>query len=396
MGGSGFTDGRQLLGTPPDKDLAYPCNSSCWGPKSRLINKEMSDFSFHAYLIDQGELSGWVDRGKPPPQHRKFGLYQKWVAAQLRLKPIISEISAIDIVNDHFRLRGKSSAQGIEGDGLMITGPGEPSPLRGQPAYHRHILNGKDFWRNLRKLGRKREVNVGIIGTGETAASIACALLPVLGGTDSFVEIIAPKGALYSRDEGFLANQKFSEPKDWEQLSLNHRAEFIDRTDLGVFSSLAMSVMGKFENWTLIGGRVVNMKTHPRGVRLRIDYDGRKEDHSYDYVIVASGFDPLWFTKLMTPRAKEALREHLGGLKLSNFVQQIDSDLSVKGFRPLLHLPMLSRLSQGPGFPNLSCLGHLSDRILSRYVRMPLIPDLPSIKGGNTRVILHVRDAEKQ
>jgi mycobactin lysine-N-oxygenase len=29
---------------------------------------------------------------------------------------------------------------------------------------------------------------------------------------------------------------------------------------------------------------------------------------------------------------------------------------------------MLAGLAQGPGFPNLSCLGLLSDRILRRYV----------------------------
>jgi mycobactin lysine-N-oxygenase len=41
--------------------------------------------------------------------------------------------------------------------------------------------------------------------------------------------------------------------------------------------------------------------------------------------------------------------------------------LSVAGLAPL-HLPVLAGLAQGPGFPNLSCLGLLSDRILRRYV----------------------------
>ena len=36
-----------------------------------------------------------------------------------------------------------------------------------------------------------------------------------------------------------------------------------------------------------------------------------------------------------------------------------------------LHLPMLAGLAQGPGFPNLSCLGLLSDRVLRRYVPLP-------------------------
>ena len=46
----------------------------------------------------------------------------------------------------------------------------------------------------------------------------------------------------------------------------------------------------------------------------------------------------------------------------------LDVDLSVAGLCPPLHLPVVAGLAQGPGFPNLSCLGLLSDRILRRYV----------------------------
>ena len=34
-------------------------------------------------------------------------------------------------------------------------------------------------------------------------------------------------------------------------------------------------------------------------------------------------------------------------------------------------IPVAAGLAQGPGFPNLSCLGLLSDRILRRYVAPP-------------------------
>jgi hypothetical protein len=47
----------------------------------------------------------------------------------------------------------------------------------------------------------------------------------------------------------------------------------------------------------------------------------------------------------------------------------IAEDLTLAGFPAPLHLPMLAGLAQGAGFPNLSCLGLLSDRVLSRYVR---------------------------
>jgi mycobactin lysine-N-oxygenase len=44
--------------------------------------------------------------------------------------------------------------------------------------------------------------------------------------------------------------------------------------------------------------------------------------------------------------------------------EAIGDDLSVSGVTPKLFLPGLSGLTQGPGFPNLFCLGLLSDRIL--------------------------------
>ncbi len=38
------------------------------------------------------------------------------------------------------------------------------------------------------------------------------------------------------------------------------------------------------------------------------------------------------------------------------------------GLSPKLHLPALSAMAQGPGFPNLSCLGLLAERILTPYI----------------------------
>ena len=75
------------------------------------------------------------------------------------------------------------------------------------------------------------------------------------------------------------------------------------------------------------------------------------------------------------PRAR--LTVALNGELLDN---RIDVDLSVTGLTPALHLPMLAGLAQGPGFPNLSCLGLLSDRVLRRYVPQPPVARAPA--GG--------------
>ena len=55
----------------------------------------------------------------------------------------------------------------------------------------------------------------------------------------------------------------------------------------------------------------------------------------------------------------------LGAPLTSDRLQEaIGHDLAVDDVEPKLFLPGLAGLTQGPGFPNLSCLGRLSDRVL--------------------------------
>ena len=46
-------------------------------------------------------------------------------------------------------------------------------------------------------------------------------------------------------------------------------------------------------------------------------------------------------------------------------------DLALTEVFPKLFLPGLAGLTQGPGFPNLSCLGLLSDRVLGANLAHP-------------------------
>jgi mycobactin lysine-N-oxygenase len=76
---------------------------------------------------------------------------------------------------------------------------------------------------------------------------------------------------------------------------------------------------------------------------------------------------------LSTNRGGEALGEPsetvhgfgLGGPLTSEALQEsIGHDLAVSDVYPKLFLPGPSGLTQGPGFPNLSSLGLLADRVL--------------------------------
>ena len=92
------------------------------------------------------------------------------------------------------------------------------------------------------------------------------------------------------------------------------------------------------------------------------------ERAAYDFVIVAVGFDALSFSDLFDDETRAQVVSQLGGWGAQHLEELIQHDLSTGGLRPRLHLPMLAGVAQGPGFPNLSCLGLGSDRILSSYV----------------------------
>ena len=98
---------------------------------------------------------------------------------------------------------------------------------------------------------------------------------------------------------------------------------------------------------------------------VTIAYAEERVRVAYDAVVVAIGFDGCWFEALLGKDAGGRYRDALSGGELE---RAIDVDLSVAGLAPPLHLPVLAGLAQGPGFPNLSCLGLVSDRILRRYV----------------------------
>lgn len=53
-----------------------------------------------------------------------------------------------------------------------------------------------------------------------------------------------------------------------------------------------------------------------------------------------------------------------GRLTRQRIETAIGYDLAVAGMDAKLFLPNLAGVAQGPGFPNLSCLGELSDRVL--------------------------------
>lgn len=358
----GWTDGRQRLGTSPEKDVGFPYRSASVPGRNAELDARMMRWSWQSYLVATDQFVGWVDRGRPAPTHEAWAQYLRWVADFAGLKVVRGELIKISIDGSRWLLCTRDSH--LAADRLMITGPGQPErSILSDP----RVLSIAQFWRRAACQERIVAENVAVIGGGETAASM---LNELFHHRVSTITAISPQATLFTRGEGYFENSLFSDPTNWRSLTLAERRDCIARTDRGVFSARIQESLLADERIRHLRGRVVDVADRDGRIRitLRADRPGTERVetvHRFDLVIDGSGVDPLWFLPLLSRDALHRLELWLGGpLTGERLEESIGYDLSIVGSVPKLFLPNLSGLNEGPGFPNLSCLGLLSDRVL--------------------------------
>jgi len=361
-GQQGYTSGLLPLGTPAEKDVGFPYADS-WGAASSAVTAAMAEFSWQRHLIKRGVYSDWVDRGRMRPTHREWSAYLREVAERAEADIVTGEVVGLEVDDDEWRVMVESG-EAISVDGVVLTGSGPPITVAGQPQRHPRVLDGRSYW--LREHAMKKELaeSVCVIGSGETAASIVISLLKK-SHRRSTVDVLTSRGVLYSRGESYDENRFYSDPADWTRLAESHRREFLERTDRGVFSVQAEAILNQSRGFRTLAGRAAAIEAGERQIIVTIEYGDERERVAYDLVVVAIGFDARWSEALLGDEARRRLENALAGAPLE---RRIGVDLSITDLSPPLHLPVLAGLAQGPGFPNLSCLGLLSDRILRRYV----------------------------
>jgi mycobactin lysine-N-oxygenase len=361
-GRQGYTSGLLPLGTPAEKDVGFPYPAS-WGAASAAVTAAMAEYSWAQHLIRHGGYADWVDRGRLRPTHRRWSGYLREVAERAGAEVVTAEVTGLEAEGQQWRLTLRPGDT-LRAGGLVCTGAGPPVTVPGQPAQHPRVLDGRTFWLRPRAVAPEVAQSVCVIGGGETAASVVISLLKT-AHKRSTVDVLTSRGVLYSRGESYAENRLYSDPGDWPQLAEAHRREFLDRTDRGVFSQQAEATLNAAPGFRTSAGRAVHIDAGDRQVVVTIQYGPERERVAYDLVVVAIGFQARWFEDLLGPQARARLSVALDGGDLD---RRVGVDLSVAGLDPPLHLPVLAGLAQGPGFPNLSCLGLLSDRILRRYV----------------------------
>ncbi|MCP9276681.1 NADPH-dependent L-lysine N(6)-monooxygenase MbtG [Mycolicibacterium arenosum] len=378
--GGGWTDGAHQLGTSPEKDVGFPYRSSVVPRRNAELDERMTRHSWQSFLIATGQFAEWVDRGKPAPTHRRWSQYLRWVADGVGMTVVQGEVERIGIAERSGAL-GAAERNGALGaaehswalgtaettvyaDAVMITGPGqaERSVLPGNP----RVMSIAQFWHRALAHERIAAERVAVIGGGETAASM---LNELFRHRVSTITVISPSVTLFTRGESFFENTLFSDPTGWTGLTHTERRDALARTDRGVFSARVQDALLADDRIRHLRGRVAHAVARDDRIRLTLSTTQGGECsetvHGFDLVIDGSGADAMWFVPLFTQDALDLLELGLGGpLTAESLQDSIGHDLAVSDVYPKLFLPGLSGLTQGPGFPNLSCLGLLSDRVL--------------------------------
>ncbi|WP_280390458.1 SidA/IucD/PvdA family monooxygenase [Nocardia brasiliensis] len=360
----GWTDGQHRLGTSPEKDVGFPYHSTWARGHNHAINEAMMAFSWTSFLVERGTYAEWVDRGRPSPHHHVWAKYLQWVARKTELELVLGSARKISAAADGWTVSvtdADGAVSEIDADRLMITGPGHS---RRALADHPKVLSIADFWDLAGKRRLPASSRAAVIGGGETAGS---AMDELVRHDVLTVSVISPAATIYTRGESYFENSLYSDPAKWRALSIQERRDVVRRTDRGVFSVRVQENLLGDSRVHHLQGRVMRVAEQGEGVALTLRNDLRPDQvHTFDLVVDATGGQPLWFLELFDSDAADLVELAIGGpITQARIEASIGHDLAISGLDTKLYLPNLAGLAQGPGFPNLSCLGELSDRVLA-------------------------------
>ena len=404
----GWTDGRQLLGTSPHKDVGFPYRTHIAGTANDEVDRLLLDLGWVRFLADTGRYAHWVDRGQPHPPHSMWAEYLQWVIHRTGATVRESAITYIDLTEASASTQrwaitaedGRGERTTITADAVLLTGPGDSNS---RIAHLPGVYSVADFWREVRLGAFAHAAQVVVIGGGESAASI---LDQLIKRDIDGVTVVSPTATMFSRGESQFENELYTNPEKWTQLSDTARRDFINRTDRGVLSV-------RVQNNLLLDDRIAHRRGYVTAVHCAdsdkgdvsgssVSADGGLAVHicdeitgdsvlRCDVVIDARGGNSLWFLDLFSETARAALYRSLRSVFPSGSIdwessgdvksaieRSIGHDLAVEALRPHLFIPALAAMRQGPGFANLSCLGELSDRIIASLgvISPPMVSSL--------------------
>lgn len=374
-GNHGYTDGKQRLCTPAERDIGFPYVSEFGLDSDRMLQAR---FSWMSYAISEGFYGDWVDRGRPKPTHGEFAGYITWCITQSKTTVHFGEVTALHhrsgkwiVAFNDIESGGPRKETGF--DGVVITGPGPQSARLKHVADYR-IFDGVGLWlpgtvsAAAEIAARTPDDPVVIVGSGGTAAAAAAAL--VRAQVKNEIIVLGNQAALYARADSYFENRAFRDPKFWSSLSAEDRRAFSDRLTRGAVWSNVVDLLAEVSTIDYLQGEAIEVRYDPvgnPGGTLMVDYRTSSDPNARiaqpaSVVIDATGFDPWWFRSLLSKAlARQTLRER-------SIRATMKSDLSLPlAGAPRLHVPMVGQ-AVGPAYNSLMALGLLSDVILRPYV----------------------------
>jgi outer membrane protein assembly factor BamB len=398
LGLNGMTSGEEPLAVPPIKDVGFPYRSSRQFPEvGDHLDAALLPLSWQRHSIERGEYAPWVNAGAPPILHRDYGTYLGWVLARATAGVTTLRGRVVAVSLDPARERWVIDVEGGEdgaprqlaGRALLLTGPGVHRAFPHEPAAEPRVLHCDSRRGEFARLPADREVDVAIVGGGESALSALVFLRAMR--PKARITIYTPTLPL-SRGESFLENRVFADPDDvgWEALDLESRRDFVKHCDRGVLDAGVIAGLAGEDGCRFELGRVVNVTSadEGEGVGLVLETPSGRRGVRHDYVVNCTGFDLLAQLRgLFAEPVRAELEAQVGPIwdRPRGAELHFDRSLALDGMEPRLHIPGLAGLSQGPGFANLGSLGLLANRVLA-----PLLPALTKAKRGAAVAVLTV------
>jgi outer membrane protein assembly factor BamB len=388
LGLNGMTSGEEALAVPPIKDIGFPYRSARQFPEiGDELDAALLPLSWQRHSIERGEYAPWVNSGAPPIQHREYGTYLGWVLERATEGVSVMRGRVVEVTLDAERGRWVIEVEGDEdgrptqlaGRALLLTGPGVHRAFPHDPAVEPRLLHCDSRRGEFARLPADGEVDVAIVGGGESALSAVMFLRALR--PQARITVYTPTLPL-SRGESFLENRVFADPEDvdWASLDLETRKDFVKHCDRGVFDATVISGLAGEGRCRFELGRTVHASAAGEAVELSLETPTGPAKVRHDYVVNCTGFDLLAQLRgLFAEPVRAELESRVGPIwdREPQSELRFDHSLALEGLEPRLHIPGLAGLSQGPGFANLGSLGLLANRVLG-----PLLPGLTRIKGS--------------
>jgi alcohol dehydrogenase (cytochrome c) len=398
LGLNGMTSGEEPLAVPPIKDVGFPYRSSRQFPEvGDRLDAALLPLSWQRHAIERGEYAPWVNSGAPPILHRDYGTYLGWVLARATEGVTTIRGRVVAVSFDEERRHWVIDVEGGEdedprrlaGRALLLTGPGVHRAFPHDPAAEPRVLHCDSRRGEFARLPADRDVDVAIVGGGESALSALMFLRAMR--PEARITVYTPMLPL-SRGESFLENRVFADPDDvgWEHLDLEARKDFVKHCDRGVFDAGVIAGLAGEERCSFELGRAVHVSAGQNGeeVELELETAAGPTIAHHEYVVNCTGFDLLAQLRgLFAEPVRADLEARVGPIwdRPPGTELRFDRSLALEGMEPRLHIPGLSGLSQGPGFANLGSLGLLANRVLA-----PLVPALTKAKRGVAAAVLTI------